>query len=77
MYFFSHLKDNLENLEIYHLLEDEMSKYKTLNHEDIKWNNIYEYSLEILQQFSMDIRICNYFVLSYIFSHLKYKLNIN
>ncbi|WP_201274356.1 type VI secretion system domain-containing protein [Helicobacter japonicus] len=64
MYFFSHLKDNLENLEIYHLLEDEMSKYKTLNHEDIKWNNIYEYSLEILQQFSMDIRICNYFVLS-------------
>ncbi len=64
MQFASHLKDNLDNLEIYHFLEDEMSKYKTLNHEDIKWNKVYEYSLEILQQFSMDARIYNYFVLS-------------
>ncbi|MCX2683781.1 type VI secretion system domain-containing protein [Campylobacter sp. MIT 21-1685] len=64
MQFFSHLKDNLDNLEIYHFLEDEMSKYKTLNHEDIKWDKVYEHSLEILQQFSMDARISNYFVLS-------------
>lgn len=64
MQFVSHLKDNLDNLEIYHFLEDEMSKYKTLNHEYIKWNKVYEYSLEILQRFSVDARIYHYFVLS-------------
>lgn len=64
MHFFSYLNDNLENLDIYNLLEDEMSKYKTLNHEYIKWNDVYKYSLEILQQHSMNIRICNYFILS-------------
>lgn len=64
MQFIDHLNDNLDNLEIYHFLEDEMSKYKTLNHENIKWDKVYEYSLEILQRFSMDARICNHFVLS-------------
>lgn len=64
MQFINNLKDNLDDLEIYHFLEDEMSKYKTLNHENIKWNKVYEYSLEILQHFSLDARIYNYFVLS-------------
>ncbi len=64
MQFINNLKVNLDNLEIYHFLEDEMSKYKTLNHENIEWNKVYEYSLEILQQFSLDARIYNYFVLS-------------
>lgn len=64
MYFSNSLEDNLEHLEIYHLLEDEMSKYKTLNHEKIKWDKVYEYSLEILQKYSMNAKICNYFVLS-------------
>lgn len=64
MLFFNQLEDNLEHLEVYHFLEDEMSKYKTLNHESIKWDKVYEYSLEILQKFSMNAKICNYFVLS-------------
>lgn len=64
MCFFNHLGENLEHLETYHLLENEMSKYKTLNHEHIKWDKVYEYCLEILQNFSMDMKICNYFVLS-------------
>ena len=64
MCFCNHLGENLEHLETYHLLENEMSKYKTLNHEHIKWDKVYEYCLEILQKFSMDIKICNYFVLS-------------
>lgn len=64
MQFCSHLDDNLEHVEIYHLLEDEMSKYKTLNHEDIRWDKVYEYSLGILKEISMDTKICGYFVLS-------------
>ncbi|MGX3045831.1 type VI secretion system domain-containing protein [Helicobacter sp. T3_23-1056] len=64
MCFCNHLGENLEHLETYHLLENEMSKYKTLNHESIKWDKVYEYCLEILQNFSMDMKICNYFVLS-------------
>lgn len=64
MCFCNHFGKNLEHLEIYHILENEMSKYKTLNHESIKWDKVYEYCLEILQKFSMDIKICNYFVLS-------------
>lgn len=43
MCFFNHLGENLEHLETYHLLENEMSKYKTLNHEHIKWDKVYEY----------------------------------
>lgn len=64
MLFCNQLEDNLEHLEVYHLLEDEMSKYKTLNHESIKWDKVYEYSLEILHKSSISARICNYFVLS-------------
>lgn len=64
MQFIGHLNDSLDNLEIYHLLEDEMAKYKTLNHKNIRWDKVYEYSLGILQEHSMDVRICNYFVLS-------------
>lgn len=64
MCFCNHVGEDLEHLEIYHLLENEMSKYKTLNHESIKWDKVYGYCLEILQKFSIDIKICNYFVLS-------------
>lgn len=64
MQFVSHLNDSLDSLEIFHLLEDEMAKYKTLNHKHIKWDKVYEYSLSILQEYSIDSRICNYFVLS-------------
>lgn len=62
--FFSHLSDDLEHLESYHIIENEMSKYKTLNHESIKWEEVYRHSLEILQNHSMDIKLCNHFILS-------------
>ncbi|AJC90880.1 TssA family type VI secretion system protein [Campylobacter subantarcticus] len=64
MIFCDHYEENLDNLEIFHLLEEEMSKYKTLNHEKIQWDKVYEYSLDILQNNSMDMKIFAYFSLS-------------
>ncbi|ENQ6620217.1 type VI secretion system domain-containing protein [Campylobacter lari] len=64
MIFCDHYEENLENLEIFHLLEEEMAKYKTLNHEKIQWDKVYEYSLDILQNNSMDMKIFAYFSLS-------------
>ncbi|HDV7421398.1 TPA: type VI secretion system domain-containing protein, partial [Campylobacter jejuni] len=64
MIFCDHYEENLENLEIFHLLEEEMTKYKTLNHEKIQWDKVYEYSLDILQNNSMDMKIFAYFSLS-------------
>ncbi|EAJ6153309.1 nucleobase:cation symporter [Campylobacter lari] len=64
MIFCDHHEENLENLEIFHLLEEEMTKYKTLNHEKIQWDKVYEYSLDILQNNSMDMKIFAYFSLS-------------
>ncbi|EAL0016309.1 nucleobase:cation symporter, partial [Campylobacter coli] len=43
---------------------DEMSKYKTLNHENISWDKVYQYSQFILLNHSLDFKICNYFLLS-------------
>lgn len=75
------LKD-LSHLESFNLLEDEMSKYKTLNHENINWDMVYKYSLDILKNASIDAKICNYFILSCInlnkedcFVELSYLLN--
>lgn len=64
MIFYNYYVENLENLENFHLLEEEMSKYKTLNHEKIQWDKVYEYSLNILQNNSMDMKIFAYFSLS-------------
>lgn len=64
MIFCDHYEENLENLEIFHLLEEEMTKYKTLNHEKIQWDKVYECSLDILQNNSMDMKIFAYFSLS-------------
>lgn len=64
MIFCDYYEENLENLEIFHLLEEEMAKYKTLNHEKIQWDKVYEYSLDILQNNSMDMKIFAYFSLS-------------
>ncbi|EAH7181808.1 nucleobase:cation symporter [Campylobacter coli] len=41
-----------------------MTKYKTLNHEKIQWDKVYEHSLDILQNNSMDMKIFAYFSLS-------------
>ncbi|HAN0692079.1 TPA: nucleobase:cation symporter [Campylobacter jejuni] len=64
MYFCDQLKNNLDELQEFQLLEDEMSKYKTLNHENISWNKVYQYSQFILLNHSLDFKICNYFLLS-------------
>ncbi|EAK3151900.1 nucleobase:cation symporter, partial [Campylobacter jejuni] len=54
----------LDELQEFQLLEDEMSKYKTLNHENISWDKVYQYSQFILLNHSLDFKICNYFLLS-------------
>lgn len=64
MYFCDQLKNNLDELQEFQLLEDEMSKYKTLNHENISWDKVYQYSQIILLNHSLDFKICNYFLLS-------------
>ncbi|HIH2164797.1 TPA: type VI secretion system domain-containing protein [Campylobacter coli] len=64
MYFCGQLKNNLDELQEFQLLEDEMSKYKTLNHENISWDKVYQYSQFILLNHSLDFKICNYFLLS-------------
>ncbi|ECR7740046.1 type VI secretion system domain-containing protein [Campylobacter jejuni] len=64
MYFCNQLKNNLDELQEFQLLEDEMSKYKTLNHENISWDKVYQYSQFILLNHSLDFKICNYFLLS-------------
>ncbi|EJP1417280.1 type VI secretion system domain-containing protein, partial [Campylobacter coli] len=53
-----------DELQEFQLLEDEMSKYKTLNHENISWDKVYQYSQFILLNHSLDFKICNYFLLS-------------
>ncbi|EOI2542173.1 type VI secretion system domain-containing protein [Campylobacter jejuni] len=58
------MKNNLDELQEFQLLEDEMSKYKTLNHENISWDKVYQYSQFILLNHSLDFKICNYFLLS-------------
>ncbi|MFK0444453.1 type VI secretion system domain-containing protein [Campylobacter jejuni] len=64
MYFCDQLKNNLDELQEFQLIEDEMSKYKTLNHENISWDKVYQYSQFILLNHSLDFKICNYFLLS-------------
>ncbi|MCR2057131.1 TssA family type VI secretion system protein [Campylobacter helveticus] len=64
MSFYEKVEENLDHLELYQLLENEMSKYKTLNHESIKWDKVYECSLELLEQHTIDAKIANYFMLS-------------
>ncbi|WP_144672996.1 type VI secretion system domain-containing protein [Campylobacter jejuni] len=64
MYFCDQLKNNLDELQEFQLLEDEMSKYKTLNHENISWDKVYQYSQFILLNHSLDFKICSYFLLS-------------
>lgn len=85
MFFCNNLEKDLESLQSYHSLEDEMSKYKTLHHENIQWDKVYEYSQDILKSHSIDAKFCNYFVLAclnlnneecfnqltFLFGHLK------
>lgn len=64
MSFCEKLEENLEDLELYQLLENEMSKYKTLNHDSIQWDKVYEYALQLLEKHTVDVKIANYFMLA-------------
>ncbi|HDZ5095755.1 TPA: type VI secretion system domain-containing protein [Campylobacter jejuni] len=64
MSFCNQSKNNLDELQEFQLLEDEMSKYKTLNHENISWDKVYQYSQFILLHHSLEFKVCNYFLLS-------------
>ncbi|WP_297814132.1 type VI secretion system domain-containing protein [uncultured Helicobacter sp.] len=64
MTYSDYLSKDLSHLESFNILEDEMSKYKTLNHENINWDIVYRYSLDILKNASIEAKICNYFLLS-------------
>ncbi|EAK9928670.1 nucleobase:cation symporter [Campylobacter jejuni] len=91
MFFCNQSKNNLYELQEFQLLEDEMSKYKTLNHENISWDKVYQYSQFILLHHSLDFKVCNYFLLScfnlnneecfekllLLFQHLKKLMNEN
>ena len=41
-------------------LQDEMSKYKTLAHETIKWDRVFDCSYQILQSFSLDTKFFSF-----------------
>ncbi|PZT47909.1 hypothetical protein B6S12_06615 [Helicobacter valdiviensis] len=62
--FSNNLFQDLSNLEEFNLLEDEMSKYKTLNHEKINWDIVYNNSLDILKNTALDTKACHYFILA-------------
>lgn len=64
MSFCNQSKNHLDELQEFQLLEDEMSKYKTLNHENISWDKVYQYSQLILLHHSLDFKVCNYFLLA-------------
>ena len=56
-------EDFLEN-ELYITLTDEMSKYKTLMHDSIKWDYVFSSSLKALSEFSLDAKLLNFLAIS-------------
>ena len=56
-------EDFLEN-ELYISLTDEMSKYKTLMHDSIKWDYVFSSSLRALSEFSLDAKLLNFLAIS-------------
>ncbi|WP_141089435.1 hypothetical protein, partial [Campylobacter concisus] len=56
-------EDFLEN-ELYISLTDEMSKYKTLMHDSIKWDYVFSSSLKALSEFSLDAKLLNFLAIS-------------
>lgn len=60
MQLYQEFNQNFQEDEIYIELQDEMSKYKTLAHENIKWDVVFGNSLYVLQSLSLDTKILNY-----------------
>lgn len=62
--FFNKFSENFSENELYISLIDEMSKYKTLTHDTIKWDFVYSSSLKALSEFSLDAKLLNFLAIS-------------
>lgn len=62
--FFNKFSENFSENELYISLVDEMSKYKTLTHDTIKWDFVYSSSLKALSEFSLDVKLLNFLTIS-------------
>ena len=62
--FFNKFNENFLENELYISLIDEMSKYKTLTHDTIKWDFVYSSSLKALSEFSLDVKLLNFLAIS-------------
>ena len=62
--FFNKFSENFSENELYISLIDEMSKYKTLTHDTIKWDFVYSSSLKALSEFSLDVKLLNFLEIS-------------
>ena len=62
--FFNKFNENFSENELYISLIDEMSKYKTLTHDTIKWDFIFSSSLKALSEFSLDVKLLNFLAIS-------------
>ena len=62
--FFNKFNENFSENELYIGLIDEMSKYKTLTHDTIKWDFVFSSSLKALSEFSLDVKLLNFLAIS-------------
>lgn len=62
--FFNKFNENFSENELYISLIDEMSKYKTLTHDTIKWDFVFSSSLKALSEFSLDVKLLNFLATS-------------
>ena len=62
--FFNKFSENFSENELYISLIDEMSKYKTLTHDTIKWDFVFSSSLKTLSEFSLDVKLLNFLAIS-------------
>ena len=62
--FFNKFNENFLENELYISLIDEMSKYKTLTHDTIKWDYVFSSSLKALSEFSLDVKLLNFLAIS-------------
>ena len=64
MEFYHEFNQNFSDDPLLNELQCEMSKYKTLAHESIEWDRVFECSLQILRTSSLDAKILNYLLLA-------------
>lgn len=62
--FLNKFNENFSENELYIGLIDEMSKYKTLTHDTIKWDYVFSSSLKALREFSLDVKLLNFLAIS-------------